>query len=789
MTIENKKHSSKALKLQSVSLVSIMAMLMSSGMANAQVFEDEVIVTATKRAESVQDVAISVTALSEEQLKALGYTNAQQITAMAPGVSTVQPNGESNYSVAIRGASNSDFTTNVESPVALYVDETYISQSSGSGFQLFDTERVEILRGPQGTLFGRNATGGLVHYISVKPQEEFGGYVNASYGSYDRIKVQGALNAPISDTIAARVSFATHQGDGYVENRLRPDRNLNNANDVAARAQISFKPTENFDLLLTGRYGAQDIRTGFFEYVSAPEPTGAGQPNVPNPAVGNYVDLDGDVFAGAYDFPGRNDLETYSLTATGNYRFGDGLELTSITDYQSVDRDYIEDSDASPFNFFNFFLTTQAEQFSQELRLSGEADKFKWVAGGYYINIDIDDQNGGIAPGFIANFVNLLSGQSPSNVDFSNLDAEVANAGFNGVNNPYTQETESISIFGQVDYDLSDQLTLILGGRFISESKDFQYNNNGVLFDDAATSGRDARTQLIVPDLVPAFSGDRTDDMWSLRAVLNYQATDDLLVYGGYNRGVRGGGFNAPLLPGIIDASFYEYDPETLNAYEVGFKSTIAGGLARFNASAYYYDYEDYQAFSIIGLDTFTQNASAENYGFEAELQASPAEGLDVLLGVGYINANVSDVAGVNADAVGTDGSLISAAFRQGDIVPVQTPEWNLNGLVRYEVPVSSNYKIAFQADAEYRSEHVFNLSGAESSIEDGYAIANGSVTLSPEEQPWDLSVSVSNIFDEEYLVQTFDLSGTLDAGGFFGMIEQYYGRPRMWNVALNVEF
>ncbi|WP_026941052.1 TonB-dependent receptor [Hellea balneolensis] len=760
-----------------------------SSPAYAQVFEDEIIVTATKRAESVQDVAISVTALSEKQIKALGYTNAQQITALAPGVSTVQPNGESNYSVAIRGASNSDFTTNVESPVALYVDETYISQSSGSGFQLFDTERVEILRGPQGTLFGRNATGGLVHYISVKPQEEFGGYVNASYGSYDRIKVQGALNAPISDTVAARVSFATHQGDGYVENRLRPDRSLNNANDVAGRAQLSFKPTDDFDLLLAARYGSQDIRTGFFEYVSAPLPTGAGQPSSPNPAIGGYTDLDGDIYAGSYDFPGRNQLETYSFTATGNYRFGDSLELTSITDYQSTDRDYIEDSDASPFNFFNFFLTTDAKQFSQEIRLSGSADKFKWVAGGYYINIDIDDQNGGIAPGFIANFVNLLSGQNPSNVDFDNLDAEVANAGFNGVDNPYTQETESFSIFGQVDYDLSDQLTLILGGRFISESKDFQYNNNGVLFDENATSGRDPRTQLIAPDLVPSFTGDRSDEMWSLRAVLNYQVNDDLLLYGGYNRGVRGGGFNAPLLPGIIDASFYEYEPETLNAYEAGFKKTFADGRARLNASAYFYDYTDYQAFSIIGLDTFTQNANAENYGFEAELQANPAEGLDVLLGVGYINSNVSDVAGVNTDAIASDGSLISAAFRQGDIVPVQTPEWNLNGLVRYEVPVSNDYSVAFQADAEYRSEHVFNLSGAASSIEDGYAVVNGSVTLSPEEQPWDLAVGVSNIFGEEYLVQTFDLSGTLDAGGFFGMIEQYYGRPRMWNVSLNVDF
>lgn len=272
--------------LGGVSLSCLLIGVIAATPAAAQVYNDEVIVTATKRAESVQDVAISVTALSEKQIKALGYTNAQQITAMAPGVSTVQPNGESNYSVAIRGASNSDFTTNVESPVALYVDETYISQSSGSGFQLFDTERVEILRGPQGTLFGRNATGGLVHYISVKPQDEFGGYIYGSFGSYNRVKLQGAMNLPVSEDVAARVSFASNQGDGYVENRLRPDRDLNNANDFAGRAQLKFEPSDNFDLLLAARYGKQDIRTGFFEYVSAPDPTGAGQPTSPNPALG-----------------------------------------------------------------------------------------------------------------------------------------------------------------------------------------------------------------------------------------------------------------------------------------------------------------------------------------------------------------------------------------------------------------------------------------------------------------------------------------------------------------------
>ena len=285
------------------------------GAAAQGVFDDEVIVTAQKREESAQDVGISITTLSGEQMESLGYTNAQEVTALAAGVATLQPNGEANYAVGIRGVANNDFTSNVESPVAIYVDETYISQMSGAGFLLFDVDRVEILRGPQGTLFGRNATGGLVHYLTVKPTTEgFNGYGNFTYGSFDRWKAQGAVNVPLGDVLSARVSLATHQGDGYVTNRLNPGKDLNNANESAARIQLRFEPSDNFDMLLNARFGDQNIRTGFFEYASAVLPTGDYTPGVPNDDFGGYVDLDGDVYAGDYDFTGHNETNTWGAT-------------------------------------------------------------------------------------------------------------------------------------------------------------------------------------------------------------------------------------------------------------------------------------------------------------------------------------------------------------------------------------------------------------------------------------------------------------------------------------------
>lgn len=268
----------------------------------------------------------------------------------------------------------------------------------------------------------------------------------------------------------------------------------------------------------------------------------------------------------------------------------------------------------------------------------------------------------------------------------------------------------------------------------------------------------------------------------------------DLLTYLSYNRGVRGGGYNAPLLPTaeLATRDFLEYDDETLNAYELGVKWTLPDGIGRFNAAAYYYDYQDYQVFSIIGLDTFTLNGNAENYGFETELFLNPADGLDLLFGVGYINATVTDVPGVT-DPITTPIGTIPAVLPAGvDAVPVQTPEWNLNGLIRYEAPVQAlDGALIFQADGQYRSEHYFSMTQAPASTEDGYAVFNGSIAYKNDSSNWDLRLSVDNIFEEEYLVQTFDLSGTLlpAAEGFFGMIEQYYGRPRTWRVSARYEF
>lgn len=464
-----------------------------SGTVSAAVME-EIVVTAQKREQNVQDVGIAISALSGDQMRQLGYSNAQQVTAMAPGVSTVQPNGEANYSIAIRGVANSDFTTNVESPVAIYLDEVYISQMSGAGFMLFDMERVEILRGPQGTLYGRNATGGLAHFVTRKPSEEFEGYAQVTAGDYDQIKLEGALGGPITEDLMARVAFSTHDNDGYAENRFL-DKKLNNANDEAYRAQVLWTPTDSMEILLSARAGDQSIDTGFFEHVSS-NITGQLTPNEVNIVTG-YIDNDGDVFSGEYDRDGHNDLETRGYTGTLKWDF-DSFTLTSITDLSTVKRDYIEDSDASPVPLFNFFLTTDAEQFSQEIRLNGGNEQMNWVAGAYFLDLNIEDSNGAETEPFI--------------------DPTSDTPATSGLDNPYETNTESISVFGQVEWDFTETLTGIAGLRWIRDKKDHAYATNAVDFIPGSKE-RNGNPNILA--VLATYEGDRTDSELAWRLGLN----------------------------------------------------------------------------------------------------------------------------------------------------------------------------------------------------------------------------------------------------------------------------
>ncbi|MEE2783246.1 MAG: TonB-dependent receptor [Pseudomonadota bacterium] len=709
--------------------------------ASAAVIE-EIVVTAQKREQNVTDVGIAINALTGEQMEQLGYSNAQQVTAMAAGVHTVQPNGEANYSIAIRGVANSDFTTNNESPIAIYVDDVYISQMSGTGFMLFDMERVEILKGPQGTLYGRNATGGLAHYLTKKPTEELDGYARITSGSHQQLKLEGAIGGALGETLTARIAFATNDHDPYIKNRIGKD--MNNGNEQGWRGQLAWAPSDKVEILFNTRGMNQDIDTGFFEHVTSVT-EGRLTPHFFNEVLG-YIDNDGDPYAGAWDAPGFNDLETRGHSVTVNWDF-DNFTLTSITDFSTVERDYIEDSDASPAPVFNFFLNTDAEQFSQEVRLTGETDNMDWVAGFYYMDLEVNDSNGAESEPFM---------DPASDTPF-----------VTGLDNPYQTNTESWSIYGQIERGISEDLTLIAGVRWVRDEKDHTFDVNVVDF-VPGSKYRNGNPNILAN--LASYRGDREDDEVAWRLGLNWDFTEDTMFYASYNRGVKGGGYNAPVFPMSPPLDYTDdvlsFDPEQLDAFEIGFKSSLQDGLLQLNGAVYYYDYNDYQAFQFIGVDTLTVNADAESSGGEIEILTSPVDGLDIMLGAAYNDIEV-DLGG---------GAPKTTS--------VQSPKWNFNALIRYEFGIGEG-RLALQWDVHHRSEHYFSLTQAETVTESGYTVANAAIMYTSANDRWSLNGFVHNLGDAEYLVQTFDLSGP----NVFGMTEQYYGRPRWSGITFTYNF
>lgn len=772
----------------------LVALLIGFASAEAAVLE-EIVVVAQKRDQSLQDVGIAVSAFTGDQIEQLGWTSAEQVTAMSPGVTTIQPNGPSAFFTNIRGVAQNDFSgDHQESPVAIYLDDVYVSAASGAGFQLFDFERVEVLRGPQGTLFGRNATGGLVHYITRKPSQEADGYIQGTYADYDQMKVEGAIGGGITEILSGRLSFVRNTYDPIFTNRIGPD--LNDGDDWAARGQLLFQFNDQVEWLLSLRAGNQDVKvapwshgsarlnpvTGLGEDFDGPDLTAVGDSRN---TVG-YQDPDGELLKGSINIEGFNKIDTTGFTSNLSVGIGDTMELVFITDYSELEKDYIEDSDAGPGDFFSFSLRSDIEQFSQEIRLVGSSERTDWVVGAYFLDIDGRFMNGGPASNF---FAAAFPGFGLDDPSLETL----------GLFNPFDTDTRSYALFGQLEFDLTDKLRATAGLRWTREEKEMDFQQFFSLFTSTNSFNVDVEDGLGLggaiwtysPDEVsnlpggPAFGFDPVvgdpgsasleDDLITAKLALEWLASDDLLGYVSYNRGIKAGGYNAPIdatdfYAGARSPEEMRFDEEVLNAYEVGFKWTFADGRARLNGAAYYYDYNDYQAFDLDSLTTIVFNTDAETYGMELELQASPTDGLDLLLGASWLDNTVED-AFTRPDGVDIDRTA------------VLTPEVNLNGMVRYQWSALRGI-MSVQGDATYMSKHYFQLKNSPVGTEDAYTIVNARVSWASEDGDWLLSVFLDNVFDEDHRLMVFDLAGDPSQGGF-GMYESYAGQPRWWGASV----
>jgi iron complex outermembrane receptor protein len=748
-------------------VISVLIGLAAAGLnvaASAQGLE-EVVVTAQKREQSMQDIGISVTAFTGNQIRELGFTSSTDIVTMTPGLNYTTPNAEgSQINFFLRGVGLNDFTDANENPVAVYVDDVYRGAMGGLSFQLFDIDRVEVLRGPQGTLYGRNTTGGLISFVSVKPSEELDGYAQLSAGENSEIGFEGAIGGPITDSLLGRLSVSTNKYDPYVKNRIGQD--YSGLDAQAARLQLKWLINDKVDLLLSGNYSKNDAHVGAWQHQSTKFAADGVTPTAlprdedywgtcPGCDVFGYVDTDGDVWAGDYDRKGKVYVKSQGGAATLNWQLSDSLTFTSITAYQEVKRNQEEDTDAGPVPLAPSFPAT-TDQFTQEFRLNGgNGDTTNWTAGVFYYD----------------NEVHATYTLDALALDYVYLDTDMK------------QTTESLAFYGQYEYSFTPQWKLIAGLRYANDEKKINYkgyDESGIFAAETAAGNIPLTPTRPYPSSTFIYNqqtvgpkAKQTDDPITGKLELDFSPTDDMLLYASYSRGSKVAGFNTGFLDetGIFASntpSTIPFKEENLNAYEVGFKSTMADNRVRLNGAMFYYDYSDVQTFRFELLNQIIFNTDAEYWGGELELVTTPLEGMDLMLGAAYLDTTVKDV----PDYTGVER----------DRTAVSAPDWSVSAALRYEWGMFDGTMSAL-ASYNYQGETYFDIQNPSVAREDDYSVTNLRVEWVSPEQTYTLSAFVDNVFDEEYLVYTFDFTSS------FGLNQQAYGKPRWAGVSARYSF
>ncbi|WP_339672643.1 TonB-dependent receptor [Dasania marina] len=747
--------------------------LIASANTYANILE-EIIVTAQKKDETIQDVSVSVTAFSGTALKELNMTNSIDIAAQTPGLNIGTPVGEGNNpSISLRGVGLNDFNDNNEGPIAIYRDNIYQAAMPGLTFQLFDLQRVEVLRGPQGTLYGRNATGGLVHFISNAPTEEFSGYADVTLAEYNQVKLEGALSGPITDSISARLSVATNDHDGYVKNRIGPD--ANEANSEAYRLQVKFQINDELSALVNVHGGKTKTLAPQYQHEATDDGTGtAGVTDLYG-----YSDTDGDPWAGDYNRKGILDIDSRGASLTVDW-YGEDYEFASITAIEDVEKFHQEDTDMGPYSGIEPNFGSENEQFSQEFRLNSSQDGYEWLVGAFYFENEVD---GDLSLG-VSHFGPVVDGITGAPAGTFGTDL----VKFFDYKINYLQKTESAGLFGQLDYDLNDEWLVTVGLRYTQEERSMDYQNrtdgdpsavlNSCLIPAGDVCGfgfgssfPGTNTFMDFTDSNPVVAaGDLNEldvDNVSGKIGLDYRPSHDLLVFFNIAQGFKSGGFNGGFLDFTDGVSELDipFDEELLTSYEVGFKSTMADGDLRLNGTAFYYDYKNYQALTFAGLSQFINNSDATVKGLELEMVWMPSESWDISLGMSALDTEVDEV------IVRGVGSVTGSEM-------VQAPGFTANGLVRYQ----ATDQLSLQVDFSHQADQYFDLSNSDLAKEDSYTVFNARVGYEVNEN-LTLSAFVKNLTNEEYRVYTFDFTGPA------GFNQQFFAPPRWAGVTASYNF
>ena len=713
---------------------------------------EDIVVTARRTSESLQRTPLAVSAFSGETLERTGATQVTDLQGSVPNLNLVQGRGSSNATnIYIRGIGQPDALQTFDPAVGVYVDDVYYSRIRGSQFDLLDLERIEVLRGPQGTLYGKNTIGGALRLVSRRPGQEFRARGSVAYGNYSMVDIQGAVSGPVSDTLALGLSALHSERGGYVTNPVT-GAEYNDKNTRAVRATLAWDPMSNLRIDLTADYSKDDA--GLTVGQNTNNLIGfSGQTIVAVPTPLPTYNFETEVDPG---LPNETRLESRGVALNIGYDISDALTVKSITAYRRLNTDDYIDFDATPREVSSALVAVDQDQFSQELQLTYDAGPLTAVGGLYYLKENIDSHQEAYADDLLGPLF--------------------GNAGFLRTVDD-TLETTSKAAYGNVTYALTDALRISGGIRYTEEEKDYVRTTSTFL--NLALAGT-------FPFAPPVASFDDT----SFMASIDYQLTDTIMLYGRFSQGFKSGGYNGRA-NSATEAT--RYAPETAESFEIGAKTTSYDNRLRINVAAFTTKYEDFQArVSGLDVDPITNlpapvlsviNAGALNIsGIELEGTLAITPNLTFDTQIGLLDAEYDEFADARFTSFGG-----SRAFQE----PAFSPRFTARYGLQYVADLPGGGDLTLGAVAKFRSRMALAVDNTpvNSSVElpgmfqDGYWLTDARIAWNDASGRFTVGFYGQNVFDEVYRTDAQEFSSV-------GNIRTvYYGAPRTFMVKLSARY
>lgn len=699
---------------------------------------DEIVVTARRREERLQDVPVAISAIDGESIRARGISSTEDLMGAMPNIQISSFVGSATPNITIRGIGvGSEFNASATSPVGVYIDEDYIAFRPAHGVQFYDLERLEVVRGPQGTLYGRNTTGGAVNIISRTPTlGESEGYITAGYGNYSAWNLEGAGEATLIDNmLGVRLAVSGARADGYIKNKSAPGVNLSSddfaeTDSLAARLTVRFQPTESLDFVLKGYWGESEP-IGTVPIMKSILPTGGDASGYSRAGLSRDE--------AEANTQGEMLVKSKGLNLRTTITLSDNASITSITGYNDSLYDVLIDCDGGPSNICGHNLASEQDQFNQDIRVNLSSDRWDAVFGVYYGKEKLRSENDLNYFGFIEDFF-------PNTFAF-NPPIGSPDAIGGGLFNPaapitaihamqgFNQEVQAQAIYGEFTYELFDGLKMTLGGRYTKD--EIEYTN-------ALTRLRDengvVRASVIPfsypydPSVGTLSREDETDEV-SGRIILDYQFAEDAHVYGSYSRGYRSGAFNGFAYQSVEQIYFAE--PEIVDAYEVGLKSRFGDGRYQVNASAFFYDYQDQQVQEVVGAIGFLRSLSGEVLGAEVEAIAQVSDNLVVNASLGLLDTEYDS------------GQTVSGTDVGGNKWPFAA-DTTLNIHAEWQFATTQRGTFTLMPEVQYSSAYYYDVFNVGFLKQDAFWLVNGRLTYE-DISGFSISLWGKNLTDKYY--------------------------------------